>query len=121
MIGPNSDEAVLLSPSKETKIRQYRRTPKPEKPRTWRTHKDSFENVWPGLRVRLETAPHCTAKELMMELVKNDPEHFHMKQLRTLQRRVAQWRMNNLGYVSESKAAARSTHYPGLAQNAQKY
>lgn len=116
----NSEGAIILSPSKETKIRQYRRTPKPKKLRTWRTHKDPFENIWPALRIRLEISPHCTAKELMMELVKNDPDQFHMKQLRTLQRRVAEWHMNKLGYMSESKASARSSHYLALAQDALK-
>ncbi len=56
----------------------------------------------------------------MMELVKNDPDQFHMKQLRTLQRRVAEWHMNKLGYISESKASARSSHYLALAQDALK-
>jgi len=39
-----------------------------------------------------------------------------MKQLRTLQRRVDQWRMDNLGYVSESRVAAHSNYCPSSSK-----
>jgi hypothetical protein len=39
-----------------------------------------------------------------------------MKQLRILQRRVDQWRMDNLGYVSESRAAAHSSRCPSSSK-----
>lgn len=105
-------------PLRENSKRCYRRTLKPRKPRTWRTRKDNFETVWPTLSLRLDMDPHLTAKGLLKELVEKDPDHFNMKQLRTLQYRVAAWRKNNLGYAAETRAAGRSIHYLGLASSA---
>ncbi|GAG35220.1 unnamed protein product, partial [marine sediment metagenome] len=36
--------------------------------------------------------PHLTAKNLLANLIEEQPENFEDKQLRTLQRRVAIWR-----------------------------
>ncbi len=75
--------------------RKHRRTKKPRKkmsPRTWITRKDPFEEVWDGLRQQLELNPHTTAKNLMDGLVSSHPDEFNRNQLRTLQRKVANWR-----------------------------
>lgn len=79
-------------------VRRYRRTKKARVPRTWRTHKDPFETVWEELQAKLEVNPAQTAKSLMDELILQKPDLFHIGQLRTLQRRVAYWRKNELNY-----------------------
>ena len=67
--------------------------PKAKVKRWWRTRRDPFENVWPRVLVWLESEPDRTAKELFERLRAEDPGAFHPNQLRTLQRRVKEWRM----------------------------
>lgn len=61
-------------------------------PRTWRTRPDPFEAVWPHLLEQLQTSPEACAKDLFQQLQKEHPGVFPDTQLRTLQRRVKQWR-----------------------------
>jgi len=61
-------------------------------PRTWRTRKDPFENVWDEIRLRLELMPETTAREIIQWLMGKYPNQFSLGQTRTLQRRIAQWR-----------------------------
>ncbi len=72
--------------------RRYRRSGKPRVPHTWRTRKDPYEGVSEEVRQRLIAEPQCTAKSLLWELQKRYPGRFTTGQLRTLQRRVKQWR-----------------------------
>ena len=61
-------------------------------PRTWRTRSDPFEKVWPLVEQWLNEQPDANAKDLFLRLQKSTPEAFQCGQLRTLQRRVKQWR-----------------------------
>lgn len=60
--------------------------------RTWRTRQDPFEGVWPQVLKWLQHEPDATAKALLKRLIERHPDRFHQGQLRTLQRRVRQWR-----------------------------
>ena len=60
--------------------------------RTWRTHPDPFEGVWCEVLSWLQQQPDATAAELMDRLILRYPERYSRGQLRTLQRRVRQWR-----------------------------
>lgn len=71
--------------------RTYRRT-KLHVVRTWRTRPDPFASIWDEVRQRLEAAPECTAKALFQELQRQYPGQYTDGQLRTLQRRIKQWR-----------------------------
>jgi len=62
------------------------------KPRHWRTRKDPFEKVWPEVLCWLQATPEITAKSLFQRLKKEHPSQFSDGQLRTLQRRVKEWR-----------------------------
>ncbi len=62
-------------------------------PRTWRTWPDAFESVWPMLLSWLNEQPDITAKDLLVRLQHKVPHCFADGQLRTLQRRVKQWRI----------------------------
>jgi len=62
------------------------------KPRYWRTRKDPFEMVWYDVLRWLQQSPETTAKELFERLQHEHPQRFRDGQLRTLQRRVRQWR-----------------------------
>ena len=60
--------------------------------RHWRTRQDPFETTWPRIVQWLEVEPHRTAKELFDRLRREQPGAFLPGQLRTLQRRVRDWR-----------------------------
>jgi len=61
-------------------------------PRYWRTRKDPFETAWPEILEWLQREPEATAKELLCRLQQMHPGHYADGQLRTLQRRVREWR-----------------------------
>ncbi len=60
--------------------------------RSWRTRKDSFKEVWPDVLHWLQSEPDTTAKDLFKRLQDNHPGSFTDGQLRTMQRRVKEWR-----------------------------
>ena len=57
-----------------------------------RTPFDPFESVWPQVELWLNQQPDVTAKELFDRLQTQMSAPFEPGQLRTLQRRVKQWR-----------------------------
>jgi hypothetical protein len=61
-------------------------------PRTWRTRVDPFEGVWPVVEQWLDERPDANAKELFHRLQTELSMSFEPGQLRTLQRRVKDWR-----------------------------
>jgi len=61
-------------------------------PHTWRTRDDPFEAYWDEVRTMLEEAPELQAKTLFDWLCREYPGAFAEGQLRTLQRRVRDWR-----------------------------
>jgi hypothetical protein len=94
-IAANADlEAFLAGLSTAWRTGEVRPThraePKPQ--RDWRTRKDPFEDVWSLLRTWLEAEPDLTAKQLLDQLHEERPGAFTNGQLRTLQRRVKDWR-----------------------------
>src|SRR5579883_985017 len=69
-----------------------RRKKKPEE-RSWRTRTDPFAEVWPELRSMLERDQGLEAKTLMDWLLATYPGRFQPGQVRTLRRRVHDWRV----------------------------
>ena len=61
-------------------------------PRSWRTREDPFEKAWSEIAKKLADAPELEAKTLFEDLLERESGQFHPGQLRTLQRRVKQWR-----------------------------
>jgi len=61
-------------------------------PRTWRTRVDPLAAVWPQLQEELERAPGLQAQTLLVWLQERHPGQFGDEVLRTLQRRIKQWR-----------------------------
>lgn len=62
------------------------------KARDWRTRPDPFAEHWPEMEAQLVEAPGLEAKTLLDELMVRYPGQYVEGQLRTLQRRVRQWR-----------------------------
>src|SRR5579883_1334426 len=59
---------------------------------TWRTRPDSFGEGWGEIEQRLRVDPGLQAKTLFAYLQEREPGRFGESQLRTLQRRIKQWR-----------------------------
>ena len=76
---------------KEGEPRPTHRT-KHKSPRTYRTRPNPFEAVWPESTRWLDQHPEGNAKELLEALCAQHPGAFKPGQLRTLQRRVREWR-----------------------------
>ena len=62
---------------------------------TWRTRRDPLAAVWPQAEAMLREAPELEAKTLLEYFVGREPWNLADRHLRTLQRRVAQWRLQN--------------------------
>ena len=71
-------------------IARLQHGPKPA--RHWRTREDPFEATWHRVVAWLNSEPDRTAKELLLRLQAEDPSAPSDTQLRTLQRRVKDWR-----------------------------
>lgn len=64
-------------------------------PRSYRTRSDPFVEDWPELAAMLERAPELEARTLFEWLSERRPGVYQAGQLRTLQRRVALWRVEH--------------------------
>ncbi len=60
--------------------------------RDYRTRPDPFAEVWPQLEAQLRLNPGLEAKTLFADLQRRFPGRFADGQVRTLQRRIKQWR-----------------------------
>jgi len=98
--------ASLGSAWKEGEVRPTHR-PMARGERDWRTRKDPFESVWPQVVGWLESEPDANAKEAFERLREAHPGKFAAGQLRTLQRRVREWRamaVRRLMFTDDSPA-----------------
>ncbi|MGD9486674.1 MAG: IS21 family transposase [Calditrichaceae bacterium] len=59
----------------------------------WRTREDAFADVWPEIKEKLETNSGLEAKTIFDYLQRSYPGKFCDGQLRTLQRRIKIWRV----------------------------
>lgn len=81
---------------------------KPARARLYRTREDPFAGVWAEILLWLQAEPEATAKSLLGKLQEKYPEEYPASQLRTLQRRVKEWRRvmaHQLVYGSPSEEA----------------
>lgn len=62
------------------------------KTRYWRTREDPFKDVWTDILLWLQKEPDSIAKMILQKLNEKYPGKFDDKLLRTLQRRVGEWR-----------------------------
>ena len=86
-------------------------------PRTWRTRTDPFEKVWPMVELWLNEPPDANAKDLFLRLQANTAEVFQPGQLRTLQRRVKQWRSEiarRLVFGAVQQSESEATFFDGV-------
>ena len=81
-------------------------------PRDWRTRPDPFEEHWPDIEARLRSTPELEAKTLFEVLQEEHPDRYEEGQLRTLQRRVKQWRA---AHGPDREVVIAQRHRPGEA------
>jgi hypothetical protein len=81
-------------------------------PRTWRTREDPFADDWPWVEEKLRAAPELEAKTLFEALCAERPGIYEEGQLRSLQRRVRQWRAQ---HGPEKEVFFAQQHRPGEA------
>ena len=80
-----------------------------KQPRSYRTRQDPFERDWLQLEQMLQAAPELEATTLFEWLCDQHPGRYQENQLRTLQRRVADWRA-----LHQSRLAVlEQVHRPG--------
>lgn len=60
--------------------------------RKWRTRNDPFAQDWPAIEDLLENAPGLQAKTILIWLVEKNPNKYQDKLLRSLQRRLKEWK-----------------------------
>jgi hypothetical protein len=80
-----------------------------QQPRQYRTRADPFGEDWDQVEQMLSDAPELEAKTLFEWLCEQRPGKYQAGQLRTLQRRVADWRALN----QQKVAVLEQVHHPG--------
>ncbi len=96
----NQEKTLSLAAAKsgmdEKTARKYRRLGKlpseVSQERDYRTREDAFAEIWEEVRPKLELNSGLQAKTLFKDLQRRHPGKFQDGQLRTLQRRVKEWR-----------------------------
>jgi len=81
-------------------------------PRPWRTREDPFAEDWPEVEAQLAVTPELEAKTLFEALVDKHPGRYEEGQLRTLQRRIQQWRA---AHGPDKLVVLAQQHRPGEA------
>ncbi|MHB1459444.1 MAG: integrase catalytic domain-containing protein [Armatimonadota bacterium] len=78
------------------RLGEARPTHRKEDPKAhnWRTREDPFKNVWTELLLWLQEEPDCIAKILLHRLNEKYPGQYADGLLRTLQRRISEWRQS---------------------------
>lgn len=96
--GKNQEAAAAAAGMSVRTARKWQRGPLPSQTRSsrdWRTRSDPFKGIWETViepLLKVDEDDDFEAKRLMQLLVDRDPERFSMRQLRTMQRRVRDWR-----------------------------
>jgi hypothetical protein len=63
-----------------------------------------IRNEWEKIKFQLKLNPILTATSLLENLIKEKPAEFKINQLKTLQRRVSSWRLEQLKIHQEAQS-----------------
>ena len=97
-----SEKVTLTNGSKERLYRKKKRKGRYHLVKhTWRTRPDPFADVKGEIEEMLRKHPHREAKSIFKKLQEKYPGKFTDGQLRTLQRRVKSWRLQQAAFVAE--------------------
>ena len=89
-------EFQIVEPA-DSPLFYYKQTKKDgrKSPRHWRTRKDPFEKVSNEIDQILEIDSHQSAASVLRELINRHPDQFRSGHIRSMQRRVVDWRQRN--------------------------
>lgn len=112
--GKTQEQAALKANVKSAKtVRKYESEGKLpselKQPRGWRTRADPFAEDWEAIEGMLVALPGLEVKALFEWLCEQHPGRYREGQVRTLQRRVSEWRALNAMHV----ASLEQVHRPG--------
>lgn len=114
--GKTQEQAAARAGMHPNTVRKYERAgqlpSQLRQPRTYRTRSDPFAADWPWVQAHLERDSAIQAQTLFALLVEQHPERYQSGQLRTLQRRIAHWRLQ---HGPEHEVMFAQVHHPGHA------
>lgn len=94
-----SGDVEIPLPQTEFSYFNYNKpTDKRSLPRRYRTRKDPFEKVWGEVQLKLELDPSITARKILSWLSTRYPGEFSDKNIRTLQRRIREWNIQEVPF-----------------------
>ena len=92
------EKAALKVGISEKTARKYikqKRLPNPQKKRPSRSYPNPFEGHWDKVTAMLEVSPELQAHSIMSYLAETHPDYYKLNQLRSLQRRLQDWRAHH--------------------------
>jgi transposase len=106
----SANKAGMSRDTARKHLRQNAPLQQERKPHTWRTRKDPLEDIWPEAEKMLLNAPELEAKALFEHFDQCQPGGLKPGLLRTFQRRVRGWRLEN---GPEKEVFFTQDHTPG--------
>lgn len=101
---------VGISQKTARKYIKRKRLPSQQKEKPLRSHPNPFEAHWDKVTGMLETSPELEAQTILSYLVEMYPEHYRLNQIRSLQRRLKEWRAH---YGASKQVIFRQDLKPG--------
>lgn len=106
-VTPAADSSLTTLPSLKP-MRKHKRPYKVRALHTWRTRKDPLAGTYEYAKLLFSLEPEITSPELLSRLKEKYPEQITGKEIKTVQRRLSQWRKDSLSlqiltYHSDTK------------------
>ena len=101
---------VGISQKTARKYIKHKHLPSQQKKKPLRSYSNPFEAHWDKVTGMLETSPELEARTILSYLVEMYPEHYRLNQIRSLQRRLKEWRAH---YGASKQVIFRQDLKPG--------
>ena len=101
---------VGISQKTARKYIKHKHLPSQQKEKPLRSYSNPFEAHWDKVTGMLETSPELEARTILSYLVEMYPEHYRLNQIRSLQRRLKEWRAH---YGASKQVIFRQDLKPG--------
>ena len=101
---------VGISQKTARKYIKRKHLPSQQKGKPLRSYSNPFEAHWDKVTGMLETSPELEARTILSYLVEMYPEHYRLNQIRSLQRRLKEWRAH---YGASKQVIFRQDLKPG--------
>lgn len=101
---------VGISQKTARKYIKHKHLPSQQKEKPLRSYSNPFEAHWDKVTGMLETSPELEARTILSYLVEMYPQHYRLNQIRSLQRRLKEWRAH---YGASKQVIFRQDLKPG--------